>query len=289
MITATNSAIPAPLTVITGGSRGIGFALAECFLGAGHHVLLVARDEETLVLAETALTSRYGERVSILACDIASPESAALIASAAAGQGRFVDVLVNNAGLWSFAPYAELPRAEIERIVDVNMLAGLRLIHAILPGMYERRRGRILNVGSLAGKFPAAGCALYSASKSFMQTMTVALGREAAGTGVVVSLLLPGLVRTDFTQAKSKDARSRSAVLFELVATDPAAVAEAGYLGLMSGQSVIVPGMVTRLVYAAQAMMPARLVSWLFLRVGRWLFGDDAVHGPVQAAPIRRT
>jgi uncharacterized protein len=276
MVTTSNLATLAPLTVITGGSRGIGLALAECFLGAGHHVLLVARNEETLGLARQALASRHGERVSILACDITNPEVAVLIASAAACQGRFVDVLVNNAGLWSFAPYAELPRAEIERIVDVNMLAGLRLIHAFLPGMYERRRGRILNVGSLAGRFPAAGCALYSASKSFLQTMTVALGREAAGTGVVVSLLLPGLVRTDFTQAKSKDTRSRSTVLFELVATDPAAVAEAGYLGLMSGQPVIVPGLVTRLVYVAQAMMPARLAAWLFRRGGRWLFGDDA-------------
>jgi short-subunit dehydrogenase len=195
-------------------------------------VLLVARDAETLGLAQQELALRHGERVSILACDITRPGAAALIASTAACQGRFVDVLVNNAGLWSFAPYAELSDVEVERIVEANLLGGIRLIHEFLPGMNQRRRGRILNVGSLAGKFPAAGRPWYSASKSFTQTLTVALGREAAAKGVAVSLLLPGLVRTDFTRSKSNDTRSRFALLFELMATDPATVVEAGYLGV---------------------------------------------------------
>jgi uncharacterized protein len=264
---------PTPLTVITGGSRGIGLAIAERFLAAGQFVLLVARNEPALVAAQQDLSRRHGERVSILACDIGRPEAGALITDLARRQGRFVDILVNNAGRWSFAPFADLSPAEITQIVDVNALASIRLIHEILPGMLGRGRGRILNVGSLAGKFPIARCALYTATKSFLETMTLALGRETAAAGVVVSLLLPGVVRTDFTQAAAKAALGRPTWLFDLTATDPGVVAEAAYLGLMSGRPVIVPGLLARLIYLARAVMPQALASRLFQRAAGWLFG----------------
>jgi uncharacterized protein len=263
-----------PITLITGGSRGIGLAMAERFAAAGEDLLLVARGQDGLDAARQQLNSRYRVRVLTLVGDVTDAGSPQLIADFVASRGHYVDTLVNNAGRWSYEPFASLSTLEIAGLVGTNMTSGVSLIHRFLPAMTARKRGRILNVGSLAGRFPAAGCSLYSGTKTFFETITLALQRETAGTGVSISLLLPGLVDTNFTQDIVLERASRPGLFFRLAAIEPSAVAEAAYLGLMSGQRVIVPGLSAQLLYLTQALVPAPLAAMLFYKFSGLIFAS---------------
>jgi uncharacterized protein len=264
-----------PITLITGGSRGIGLALAERFAVAGHDLLLVARDQSSLDLAQQQLSARHQVRVLALATDVTDPQSTDRIADFVTSNGHYVDTLINNAGRWSYEPFASLSTLDIANLVSTNMTSGINLIHRFLPAMTARKRGHILNVGSLAGRFPAAGCSLYSGTKTFFETITLALQRETAGTGVTISLLLPGLVGTNFTQDVVLERSARSSLFFRLAAIEPAAVAEAAYLGLMSRQRIIVPGLSAQMLYLTQALIPAPLAAMLFYKLSGILFAAD--------------
>lgn len=263
-----------PITVITGGSRGIGLALAERFAAAGQDLLLVARGQSGLDAAARQLGARHQVRVLTLASDVTDSGSPELIADFVAASGHYVDTLVNNAGRWSYEPFATLSTLDIAGLVGTNMTSGISLIHRFLPAMTARKHGLILNVGSLAGRFPAAGCSLYSGTKTFFETITLALQRETAGTGVSISLLLPGLVDTNFTQEIALEGASRPGLFFRLAATEPSAVAEAAYLGLMSGQRIIVPGLSAQLLYLTQAFVPAPLTAMLFYKFSGLIFAS---------------
>ncbi len=264
----------APITLITGGSRGIGLALADRFALAGNDLLLVARDADSLAKTRQHLLARHVDRrILTLACDVTGQDATELIAAKVESEGFYVDILVNNVALWSYEPIVTLTATDIPRLIGANITQGITLVHRFLPGMVSRRHGYILNVGSLAGAFPAAGSALYSSSKAFLATLTLALQRETADTGVSVSLLLPGVVATDFTQAGVISNQGRSNILFKLVAIEPAAVAQAAYLGLMTKQGVIVPGLAAQALRVALMMVPASFAAWLYAAVSPWLFG----------------
>ncbi len=264
----------APITLITGGSRGIGLALADRFALAGNDLLLVARDADSLAKTRQHLLARHVDRrILTLACDVTGQDATELIAAKVESEGFYVDILVNNVALWSYEPIVTLTATDIPRLIGANITQGITLVHRFLTGMVSRRHGYILNVGSLAGAFTAAGSALYSSSKAFLATLTLALQRETADTGVSVSLLLPGVVATDFTQAGVISNQGRSNILFKLVAIEPAAVAQAAYLGLMTKQGVIVPGLAAQALRVALMMVPASFAAWLYAAVSPWLFG----------------
>jgi uncharacterized protein len=275
VITAS-AAAPRPVTVITGGSRGIGYALAERFAAAGHDLVLVARDPEGLQRAQVLLSAASGRRVLTLACDVTDAGAADVIGAFVEANGAYVDHLINNAASWSYEPFTGLSPGDIARLIGTNMTSAITLIHHFLPGMIARKSGRVLNVGSLAGTVPAAGCSLYSGTKTFVEMMTRALQRETTGTGVSVSLLLPGVVDTGFTQELSLARQGRPSLLFRLAATNPAAVAEAAYLGLMTRQRVIVPGLSAQVLYVSQKLIPASLAALLFQRFSARLFTTTA-------------
>ena len=166
--------------------------------------------------------------------------------------------LVNNAGAWLSGAMRDNRSQDLEFVLNTNVVAVHRITRAILPGMLQRGRGAILNVGSLAGMAPAPGFALYAASKAFLHNMTLALRQELRGTGVTVSLLAPGVVSTPFVSGGNAG-RSR----FAWLQSSPETVARSAYRGLMCGQAIIVPGLVWRLVRFGMQVMPARAMAWI--------------------------
>lgn len=174
--------------LVTGASSGIGAASALRLADAGATVVLVGRDAARL----DAVATRVGG-TSIVA-DLSAPDGPELVAERA-GE---VDVLVNNAGIGWCGPFQEMPVADLRRVVEVNLVAPLSLTRLLLPGMLERGRGHVVTVSSIAGCVGVGTEAVYAASKAAVNVFTDSLRYELAGTGVGVSVVVPGVVDTEF-------------------------------------------------------------------------------------------
>jgi NADP-dependent 3-hydroxy acid dehydrogenase YdfG len=171
------------LVAITGGARGIGLATARAFVAKGARVAIGDLDAE---LAEKAATE-LGAGVTAHRLDVTDKASfAAFVAAAEEAHGRPLDVLVNNAGIMPNGAFLE-GSERIDRMqFDVNVHGTIHGLRIVLPGMIERGRGHVVNVASLAGKFPLKGLAVYNASKFAAVGLTAAVRLETADTGVSV-------------------------------------------------------------------------------------------------------
>lgn len=239
--------------LVTGASAGIGRAFAERLAAAGTDLVVVARRREVLEALAADLEGRHGVAVEVLAADLTDPGQLARIEDRAADPGNPVDLLVNNAGAGASGPFHRASPRDSRAVFALNALAPLRLTHAVLPGMVDRGRGGVLNVSSLAGFQPVPYSAVYAATKAFLTSLTVAVRDEVAGTGVAVTALCPGFVRTDMF-AEAADRIPARLLL------DPGEVATAGLAGLARGRPVVVPGAPYRAWAAAGRLLPRAVV-----------------------------
>lgn len=184
------------VALVTGSSSGIGAATARELARRGARVVLAARRADELDAQARAIEVAGGEAYAI-PTDMTDPDQVdALVERAIERYGR-VDLLVNNAGIGSLRSFAKTPREEIERMVDTNLRGLILLTHAVLPGMLERRHGAIISVASVAGH--VAVDPLYSATKYAVRGFSLSLRRQLAGTGVSVSVVSPGFIRSNMT------------------------------------------------------------------------------------------
>jgi uncharacterized protein len=173
--------------LVTGGSSGIGAAIAESLTAAGCGVVVLGRDRIRL----DALARRTGARA--LMADLSTAEGLSQAADAAMG----VDLLVNSAGRGWAGDLAAMAQTDIDALIAVNLTAPLRLTRAALPGMRERGRGHLVFVSSIA-TVGVGGEAVYAATKAGLRTFAASVRHEVAGQGIGVTTLLPGAVRTPF-------------------------------------------------------------------------------------------
>ncbi len=194
------------IAVVTGASSGLGRATALALARHGAHVGLVARRGEALadVAREAA---RFGVRARGVACDVTDPAAVARAFEAFRADLGEPDILVNAAGIGVWKPFADVTDAEHRRMMEVNYWGSFHWIRLVLPGMRARRRGRIVNVASGAGRFALAVTSGYSASKFAVSGLSEALHRELLGSGVGVSCLCPGSIRTPFWSEERTPAR----------------------------------------------------------------------------------
>ncbi len=188
--------------LITGASSGIGRQVALDLAALGLQVILVARRHDRLVSIQKEIENSGG-KADYFVCDL-EDENARRDLIAKLLKTRKIDILINNAGFGWYGFYADMPWEIAQSLVEVNITAMLSLTRALLPGMRDRGYGHIINIGSIAGGFPNQGIAVYSASKAFMDAFTTALYREMHGSGVQVSVVRLGPVKTEFfDQAKN--------------------------------------------------------------------------------------
>ncbi|WP_127131168.1 SDR family oxidoreductase [Georgenia sp. SYP-B2076] len=181
--------------LITGGTSGIGLSFAHALAARGCDLVLVARDAERLGKTAEQLRWRYGVEVETLPADLAARAGAAAVAARLADEASPVEVFVNNAGKGVHAPLLAEDTAEHEDALELMVRAVLLLGNAAGRAMRARGHGVIINVSSVAGLIPMGA---YSAIKSWVRTYSESLALELAGTGVRVTTLLPGWVRTEF-------------------------------------------------------------------------------------------
>jgi short-subunit dehydrogenase len=185
------------VAIVTGASSGIGAATARELARRGARVVLAARRLDVLEARAQEIREAGGEAIAI-ATDVGDPDQVTRLVDRTVAACGPVDVLVNNAGTGWFTAFAETPPDEVTGILDVNLVGAVLLTRAVLPQMLERRRGTIISVGSLSGR--VAMEPLYSATKFGLRGFSLALRRQLAESGVSVSLVSPGNIRTAMTK-----------------------------------------------------------------------------------------
>ncbi|MFD6450671.1 SDR family oxidoreductase [Nocardia sp. NPDC060220] len=233
---------------ITGAARGIGLATARAFVEAGAYVALGDLDEAMAVQAAAEL----GDHAVGHVLDVTDKASYAAFLQATTRWRGPLDVLVNNAGVMPNGPFLEQSDRIDQLTMDVNVFGVIHGMRLALPAMVERGYGHVVNVASLAGKFPLKGLAVYNASKYAVVGLTAATRLEMDGTGVSVSAVLPSAVRTELSSGidygilPAVDPEDIAAAVVRSVRTRAAETAVPGYVGLMANASGLVPESVLR-------------------------------------------
>jgi uncharacterized protein len=188
--------LPGAVAVVTGASSGIGRSTALAFATEGADVVVAARREDKL--GEVAqLIAQRGRRALPVPCDVSDLAQVEQLQERSQETFGRCDVLVNNAGIPGGGPFADLSLEQIQRIAGVNYLGVLYCTKVFLPMMLADRRGHIVNVASLAGRFAVPGSSVYSSTKHAVVAFSEALYYELAPTGIVVTAVNPGLVATE--------------------------------------------------------------------------------------------
>jgi uncharacterized protein len=242
-----------PVALITGASAGIGREIAR-ILARDLDLVLTARREAELraLAAELAPATCH-----VMPFDLADPAAPRALVESVRGAGLTIDVLVNNAGFGDHGPFADADLAKMLRMIQVNITALTELTGLVLPGMRERKKGRILNVGSVAGFQPGPLMAVYYATKAYVNSFSEALANEVAGTGVTVTCLAPGATESEFDAAAGMTPRRSTAVN---AVADARSVAEAGVRAMMRGQRLVVTGLRNKLLLFAERFSPRGMV-----------------------------
>ena len=259
--------------LITGASSGIGAELAREFASHGHALVLVARSKDRLDALAAELRAGHDTDSLVLPADLSSAEELVSVVETLEERDIEIDILVNNAGLIDVGPFADAQPQRLQQLIAVNMAAATALTSLFLPRMRERRFGRILNVASLAGFQPVPSMAVYAASKAYMLSFTEALAEELRGSGVSVTALCPGLTETGMVQS-IRSATPAAAWAPSFLISDARSVARQGYTGVMTGQTVVIPGWSNQLAATWSQMTPrwlTRTVTGFAARQASWL------------------
>jgi 3-oxoacyl-[acyl-carrier protein] reductase len=189
------------VTLITGGTRGIGHALALRLLARGHRVVVTGTTASGVARATHALAAACDDprRVLALACDVRDRAAVDLAMQTVVAHFGGIDVLVNNAGVGVGQPISELSWDDWSRIIDTNLTGVFNCCSAAIPNMVKRGGGWIINISSLASKNPFVGGAAYCASKAGLNAFSEALMLELRPSNIRVSYVLPGSVATGFS------------------------------------------------------------------------------------------
>jgi short-subunit dehydrogenase len=240
--------------LVTGASAGIGVELARVFAREGHDLVLVARREERLRDLAAELGKEHGIEARFLALDLTAEGAAERLVRFVQEEGVRVDWLVNNAGFGGFGRFAGQDLDRQRKMIGLNVDALVELTGRFLPAMVERGTGGVMNVASTAAFQAGPLSAIYFATKAFVLSFTEALASETRGTGVRVSALCPGPVRTEFFEVAGFPAGEKPGTM------TAERVARTGYRGLMRGKVIVIPGVLNRIGAFLPRLLPRALV-----------------------------
>lgn len=244
--------------LITGATAGIGAAFARTFASRGADLVVVARDVDRLTASASSLEAEFGVSVEVLPADLSVPGDLASVEARLMDQHRPVSTLINNAGFGVKDSFARSQLSDEQRMLDVLVTATMRLSHAALPGMLERRSGAILNVSSVAGWITGG---TYSAAKAWVTVFSESLSTECRTRGVQVTAVCPGYVRTEFHERAGMNMDGTPEWLW----LDADAVASKALRDSASGKALSVTGLQYRVLGGVLRHSP----RWLVRRASR--------------------
>ena len=242
--------------LVTGASSGLGEEFARLFAADGIDLVLVARRRERLETLASELRTARKVAVHVVSADLAVPEQVERVIREVQALQPEIEFLVNNAGLGNVGAFAGSELQTQLVMVDVNIRALVRLTHAFLPGMLARKKGRVLNIGSIAGLQPGPFGAVYYATKAFVNSFTEALSHELKGTGVTATVSLPGATATEFASV----AGSGSTRLFRSGVMSSSEVARDAYRAMNRGTPFVVHGFMNRMLAFSVRLGPRSVI-----------------------------
>jgi NAD(P)-dependent dehydrogenase (short-subunit alcohol dehydrogenase family) len=199
-------AVDGKVAIVTGGSRGIGFAIAHALVAHGVQVTITGVDEGRLSEARRRIQGAGPGSVEALRTDVRRYDEVERMIAATASRFGGLDFLINNAGVGLFAEVAEMSPDDWSRVIDTNLTGVFYACHAAIPHLRQRGGGFIINISSLAGKSAFAGGAAYCASKSALNAFSEALMQEVRYDDIRVSYVMPGSVATGFSGDETRGA-----------------------------------------------------------------------------------
>lgn len=205
------------VALITGGSKGIGYAIAHKFAGSGAQVSLLARDEENLIEAKKTIEAETGGDVHIVACDVSHAEGINHGFESTMSRFEKVDILINNAGFANAGAFTSITDEAWQHDFDLKLMASVRLSRLVFPGMTERRWGRIINMLNTFAKTPAAATAPTSVTRAAGMALTKVLAGEGAPHNILVNGFNIGLIKSDQIR-RGYDSKPRDISFDEFVA-----------------------------------------------------------------------
>lgn len=248
--------------LVTGASAGIGQAFAEALAAQGHDLVLTARRLDRLEALAATLRAAHGVQVHVFAADLADAAACTQLQAQITAHGIAIDTLVNNAGYG--VPGSYLSASWETHAASMQVLVGsvLQLTHLLLPGMLQRRHGRIINVASLAGLLPGvAGHTLYPAAKAALVKFSESLHAEYSGRGIHVCALCPGFTFSEFHDVTG--ARAKVSQMPARMWMTAAAVAAEGLAAVEAGVPVHVAGATNRRIALLMRLLPPALARRL--------------------------
>ena len=247
--------------LITGGSEGIGKAIAIEFAKRQHDLVLVALPDKNLFDCAENIKTKYNVKVHTYPTDLMDKDAPKQLYEWCVEHGILVNILINNAGMGGTFIFEKTDIALFEKIVQLNIQPLISLSHLFIPGMKGLPKAYILNVGSIASFYPVPYKSIYAASKSFVYSFSMALKEELKTTSIKVSVLCPGPVPTNREVIARIEAQGRLGKLLKMSSDEVARIA---VRGLLNGKTIIIPGMLNRFSLFVMKSLPIGWVQYFF-------------------------
>jgi 3-oxoacyl-[acyl-carrier protein] reductase len=248
--------------IVTGAASGIGRAIALALAAEGADLFLIDRDAASLAIT-AAEAEKHGGETRLAVCDLAVvTEIAAVVAGIQAAWSE-IHILINCAGVASYGPFHLTDDETWQKIMAVNLLAPMHLIHALLPNLFVAEEAHILNVCSIAGLVPAPRMSAYQASKYGLVGFTLALRNDYQRDSFGITALCPGFVRTPMlTGPTDPEARRKIPLVRNLMSTSPEVVAKRAISAIRYGEGLVIITPGARLVWWIGRAFPS-LLDWI--------------------------
>jgi uncharacterized protein len=255
-----------PYALIAGGSKGIGYAIAEALAKRGYNLILIARNQDTLLASKNKLEILYPIHIEILSKDLSKETAAAEIASWCNDKNIQLKMLCNVAGIGGANDFLSSPLDSLQYMVRLNVESMMSLTLTLLPLLEKNTPAYILNVASMAAFAPIPAKNLYSSTKSAVLYFSYGLRYQLKKKGISVSCLCPGPV---FTKPSiEKDTKEKLGWFGKQMAVSPKKVGEVTVKKMLKGRMIIVPGTVSKLVSIFIRALPKRWVAAVYSKLG---------------------
>lgn len=253
--------------LVAGGSKGIGYAIAEALAKRNYNLLLVGRHSGALIAAKKSLELLYKIEVKIIEIDLGLPGSAEEIAARCRQEQLPLKMLCNVAGLGGKMDYLSLPLGDLRYMVSLNVSGQMALCLSLLPLLEKNAPSYILNVASMAGFSPIPEKNMYSATKAAVIFFSYSLRYQLKGKKISVSCLCPGPV---FTKPEIREDTIEKLGWFgELMAVDPGEVGEVAVRNTLKEKMIIVPGLLSKIMSVVLRLLPRRVITYFYFRSGK--------------------
>lgn len=248
--------------LITGAASGLGRAFALLFSQKSYDLILVDKDLKNLETVQKEIFQVSGRVSCIIHQDLSLPGSAQIIYENVKSQDISVDVLINNAGFGIFGLFTEVSSESITNLVHLSVVTTTQLTRLFLPEMIRAQVGKIMFVSSLAAFQPAPIMSVYAASKAYLLNLGEALANETRHSGITVTVLCPGMIRTNFQKTTGN---KQPKIQWNIKSADQ--VARFGYKALMKGSIIAIPGFASNIMARLYRIFPRKILASLVRKI----------------------